>query len=146
MSRHRIVRTMNYSDGMLIIVPCDVCACVIFPMTLKMHIFLSVLSTEYDEYDDVYGHSVDDESCISPTDAQQWMYDRNRGQQSIASFITNNHDIKEESDEETENVADELHTKLRRDSEVRIEEKTDEKIRLFLNFDTFPTELQNANS
>lgn len=74
--------------------------------------------TEYDGYDDVYGHSVDEESCISPTDAQQWMYDRDRGQQSIASFITNNHDIKEETDEETE-VADQFHSKLRRDSDVR---------------------------
>lgn len=74
---------------------------------------------EYDGYDDVYG-SVDEESnLISPTDAQQWMYDRNRGQQSIASFITNNQDIKEEADEEADNVADELHKKLRRDSDVR---------------------------
>lgn len=61
---------------------------------------------------------MDDESCISPTDAQQWMYDRNRGQQSIASFITNNHDIKEETDEETDSMADERHTKHRRDSDV----------------------------
>lgn len=61
---------------------------------------------------------MDDDSCISPTDAQQWMYDRNRGQQSIASFITNNQDIKEETDEEAESVADELHSKLRRDSDV----------------------------
>lgn len=76
------------------------------------------MGLEYDEYDDVYGHSVDDDSCISPTDAQQWMYDRNRGQQSIASFITNNHDIKEETDEDAESVADALHTKLRRDSDV----------------------------
>lgn len=49
---------------------------------------------------------------------QQWMYDRERGQQSIASFITNNHDIKEETDEDTETVADEFHKKLRRDSDV----------------------------
>lgn len=46
------------------------------------------------------------------------MYDRNRGQQSIASFITNNQDIKEETDEEADTVADELHSKLRRDSDV----------------------------
>lgn len=76
------------------------------------------LSIAYDDYDDVYGHSVDDESCISPTDAQQWMYDRNRGQQSVASFMKNNNDIKEETDEETETMADELHKKLRRDSDV----------------------------
>lgn len=66
----------------------------------------------------MYGHSVDDEpSCISPTDAQQWIYDRNRGQQSVSSFIANNRDIEEE-DEDTEAMADELHKKLRRDSEV----------------------------
>lgn len=76
------------------------------------------MEIEYDEYDEVYGHSVDDDSCISPTDAQQWMYDRNRGQQSIASFITNNQDIKEEADEDAESVADEFDSKLRRDSDV----------------------------
>lgn len=65
----------------------------------------------------MYGHSVDEESCISPTDAQQWIYDRNQGQQSVASFIANNRDI-EEGDEDAEAVADELHSKLRRDSEV----------------------------
>lgn len=65
----------------------------------------------------MYGHSVDDESYMSPTDAE-FLYDRNRGQQSIASFITNNHDIKEETDEETETMADELHKKLRRNSDV----------------------------
>lgn len=58
---------------------------------------------------------MDDESGLSPTDAQQWMYDRNRGQQSIASFITDNQDIKEETDED---MADQLHSKLRRDSDV----------------------------
>lgn len=77
-----------------------------------------IYSIEYDEYDEVYGHSVDDESGLSPTDAQQWMYDRNRGQQSIASFITDNQDIKEETDED---MADQLHSKLRRDSDVCIE-------------------------
>lgn len=66
----------------------------------------------------MYGHSVDEEpSCISPTDAQQWIYDRNRGQQSVSSFIANNRDIEEE-DEDAEAVADEYHKKLRRDSEV----------------------------
>lgn len=61
MSRHRIVRTMNYDD--------------------------------YDD-DEVYGTSVDEE-CISPTDAQQWLYDRQRGQQSMSAFIQNNKDIEE---------------------------------------------------
>lgn len=78
---------------------------------------------EYDGYDDVYGHSMDDESCMSPTDAQQFLYDRNRRQQSVASFMTNNKDIKEESDEEMDAVADELYKKLRRDSDVSISMK-----------------------
>lgn len=79
--------------------------------------------SEYDGYDDVYGHSMDEESCMSPTDAQQWIYDRNQGQQSVASFMTNNQNIKEESDEETDAVADELYKKLRRDSDVSIPTK-----------------------
>jgi len=84
MSRHRIVRTMDYND-------------------------------EYDGYDDIYGHSVeDDHLSISPTDAQQWLYDRARGQQSISAFISKNKDIQEEEDDEDEEAAFE---KARRDSE-----------------------------
>ncbi|XP_059621376.1 protein HBS1 [Phlebotomus argentipes] len=68
---------------------------------------------EYDGYDDVFGHSVDDEGCISPTDAQQWIYDRARGQQSIVNFMASNRDIQEED----EGRDDEEHEKERRDSE-----------------------------
>uniref|UniRef100_A0A6B2E882 Putative elongation factor 1 alpha n=1 Tax=Phlebotomus kandelakii TaxID=1109342 RepID=A0A6B2E882_9DIPT len=68
---------------------------------------------EYDGYDDVFGHSVDDEGCISPTDAQQWLYDRARGQQSIATFMASNRDIQEED----EGGDGEEHEKERRDSE-----------------------------
>lgn len=46
------------------------------------------------------------------------MYDRDRGQQSIASFITQNKRIDEENDEDADTVADEFHKKLRRDSDV----------------------------
>ncbi|CAD7003148.1 unnamed protein product [Ceratitis capitata] len=83
MSRHRIVRAMDYND-------------------------------EYDGYDDVYGHSVDDDNCISPTDAQ-WLYDRARGQHSMSAFIKNNKDIEEEE----EDVCDDSVTydKDRRDSD-----------------------------
>lgn len=74
---------------------------------------------EYDGYDDVYGHSVDDESSLSPSDAQQWMYDRDRGTQNIASFLKQNKSIEEEDDEDADAVADELYRKTRRDSDVR---------------------------
>lgn len=60
---------------------------------------------------------MDEDSCISPSDAQQWIYDRARGEQSISSFIANNRDIEEE-DEDADAAAVALHTKLRRDSEV----------------------------
>lgn len=83
MSRHRIVRAMDYND-------------------------------EYDGYDDVYGTSVDDDSCISPTDAQ-WLYDRARGQHSMSAFIKNNKDIEEEEEETFEDSV--KHEKDRRDSD-----------------------------
>ncbi|KFB53625.1 AGAP002603-PA-like protein [Anopheles sinensis] len=63
----------------------------------------NVRNAVYDDYDDdddyQYGRSVEDD-CISPTDAQQWMYDRARGQQSMSEFLANNRDIEEEDDEE----------------------------------------------
>ncbi|XP_032683269.1 HBS1-like protein isoform X2 [Odontomachus brunneus] len=43
-------------------------------------------SDEYDGYDDVYGHSMEDDYCVSPS-AQQFLFDRSK-QQNIASFIT----------------------------------------------------------
>ncbi|XP_076170695.1 translation elongation factor EF-1alpha (GTPase) HBS1 isoform X1 [Ptiloglossa arizonensis] len=55
MSRHRDVRSMNYSE-------------------------------EYEGYDDVYGHSVEDDYCVSPG-VEQFLFDRSK-QQNIASFIT----------------------------------------------------------
>lgn len=87
MSRHRIVRTMDYND-------------------------------EYDGYDDIYAHSVDDDNCISPTDAQQWLYDRARGHQSMSAFMRDNKDIAEEEEgEEEDEDADKSYDKTRRDSD-----------------------------
>ncbi|XP_049887433.1 protein HBS1 [Pectinophora gossypiella] len=57
-------------------------------------------SDDYD-YDDVYGHSVEDES-MSPSDASQWMYDRSRNQQAIAHFLESHKDIQEEAEDEPE--------------------------------------------
>uniref|UniRef100_A0A1B6IM34 Tr-type G domain-containing protein n=1 Tax=Homalodisca liturata TaxID=320908 RepID=A0A1B6IM34_9HEMI len=68
MSRHRNVRSINYSD-------------------------------EYDGYDDVYGHSVEDDHCISPSDAA-FMYDRSSRQTQISAFITEEDDIAEEDENE----------------------------------------------
>lgn len=70
---------------------------------------------EYDGYDDVYGHSVDDD-CVSPTD-QQWLYDRARGQQSMSAFISKNKDIQEEAEDGDDDDDDEAYRKARRDSE-----------------------------
>ncbi|CAG5082389.1 Similar to HBS1: Protein HBS1 (Drosophila melanogaster) [Cotesia congregata] len=76
MSRHRGIRSMNYSD-------------------------------EYDGYDDVYGHSVEDDYCMSPG-ADEFLFDRNK-QPNIASFI-NEPDIKEdnEDDDDDDNKASAL--------------------------------------
>lgn len=70
--------------------------------------------TEYDGYDDVYGHSVEDENfSISPTDGEQWLYDREHGQQSMSAFLAHHRNIEEED----EDVIGEEHQKKRRDSE-----------------------------
>lgn len=76
----------------------------------------NVRNLNYDdmEYDDVFGHSVE-EDCISPTDAQQWIYDRARGQSSMTEFLSNHTDIQEEDELD---MQDEMQPKYgRRDSE-----------------------------
>ncbi|CAL7935325.1 unnamed protein product [Xylocopa violacea] len=67
MSRHRDIRSMNYSE-------------------------------EYEGYDDVYGHSVEDDYCVSPS-AEQFLFDRSK-QQNIASFITEPDIIEDNEDSE----------------------------------------------
>ncbi|CAH2262217.1 jg26834 [Pararge aegeria aegeria] len=57
-------------------------------------------SDEYD-YDDVYGHSVEEDSCMSPSDAEQWMYDRSRDQNAMSNFLDGRNDIQEETEEQT---------------------------------------------
>lgn len=54
---------------------------------------------------------MDEQECISPTDANQWIFDRNRGQASLDTFIANNEDIQEQDEEE------EFDGKERRDSD-----------------------------
>ncbi|KAL2728344.1 HBS1-like protein [Vespula maculifrons] len=72
MSRHRDVRCMNYSDAEI---------------------------AEYDGYDDVYGHSVEDDYCVSPS-AEQFLFDRSK-QQNIASFIMEPDIVEDNEDDST---------------------------------------------
>ncbi|KOB64998.1 Eukaryotic peptide chain release factor GTP-binding subunit [Operophtera brumata] len=57
-------------------------------------------SDDYD-YDDVYGHSVEEDSCLSPNDSSQWLFDRTRNSQAIAHFLDSHDDIQEEVEEDT---------------------------------------------
>lgn len=68
-------------------------------------------SSEYDDTYNVVG-SLDEQECISPTDANQWIYDRARGQSSLDRYLSTNEDIQEQDEDEHE-----FDGKARRDSE-----------------------------
>ncbi|XP_073975053.1 translation elongation factor EF-1alpha (GTPase) HBS1 isoform X2 [Rhodnius prolixus] len=104
MSRHRNVRSMNYSD-------------------------------EYDGYDDVYGHSVEDDYTISPSDAA-FMYDRNSRQPQMSLYLKNEEDIAEEDEQSSSDPS------IKQQSEVNQEKLTVglEQIKNILG-DSFPEEL-----
>lgn len=55
-------------------------------------------SDDYD-YDDVYGHSVEEDNCLSPSDTAQWMFDRSRNQHAISNFMEQHSNIEEEGED-----------------------------------------------
>lgn len=56
----------------------------------------------------------DEPECISPTDANHYLFDRARGQSSLETFLSTNEDIQEQDEEEEL----EFDGKTRRDSEI----------------------------
>ncbi|KAG8225168.1 hypothetical protein J437_LFUL002868, partial [Ladona fulva] len=70
-------------------------------------------SEEYEGYDDVYGHSVEDDYCVSPS-VEQFLYDRNKRQQ-MSAFLGPEEEIAEEDeDEDMEKGASPEHSKTDR--------------------------------
>ncbi|XP_034254851.1 HBS1-like protein isoform X2 [Thrips palmi] len=58
---------------------------------------------EYDGYDDVYGHSVEDDYSISPSDAA-YVFDRNTNKAQMSAFLAGDEDIAEEDEDAEEGV------------------------------------------
>lgn len=81
MARHRDIRNMDFRDGMYYF--------------HKSICYIKLLYLDYDGYDDVYGHSVDDDYCISPSN-RQYLYNRESSTRSSES------DIKEEDEIEAQ--------------------------------------------
>ncbi|KAK3921301.1 HBS1-like protein [Frankliniella fusca] len=69
---------------------------------------------EYDGYDDVYGHSVEDDYSISPSDAK-YVFDRNTEKAQMSAFLTGDEDIAEDDEDIEEGVTD---CPKRRDSDT----------------------------
>lgn len=108
MSRHRNIRSLNIDDGE---------SRNTLKPTIKVNfsiivlIFLQMVFIEYEDFNAVVG-SLDEQECISPTDANQYLFDRARGQSSLNTFLENNDDIPEDDEEE-----EHFNIKNRRDSE-----------------------------
>lgn len=63
-------------------------------------------SDDYD-YDDVYGHSVEEDGCLSPSETAQWMYDRSRNQQAISNYLEQHNNIQEEEvEDDSQNISE----------------------------------------
>lgn len=58
-------------------------------------------SYDYDD-DEFYGHSVEEDSCLSPNDSAQFLYDRSRNQQAISHFLESHANIEEETEGEAD--------------------------------------------
>ncbi|XP_047990554.1 protein HBS1 [Leguminivora glycinivorella] len=72
-------------------------------------------SYDYDD-DEFYGHSVEEDSCLSPNDSAQFLYDRSRNQQAISHFLESHANI----EEETEGEADTSRPSLERSESLDI--------------------------
>lgn len=59
----------------------------------------NVRKMSYDDFDDDFDVGSVEDDCISPTDASQWIYDRNKSQQSMYRFQADHTDIAEEDEE-----------------------------------------------